>query len=189
MVDHTYGVSPYLRIQSRFQLGFDLYINKFTNSIGLVESFNDSIFMGQRNIKTISNTLMFIFSFTNKAWLNLKVRHYWSNIVYNKFYALKNDGKLTSYDSYPFNVDRDFQMLNLDCSFKWEFAPGSQISIVWKNLYTRKDYLQSTNYFGTLDDMFNNPHYNSISLKFLYYFDFIYLKKNGNNRPPPDIEN
>jgi hypothetical protein len=189
MVDHTYGIIPYLRIQSRFQLGFDAYMNKFTNSIGYVESFNDTIFMGQRNIKTFSNTLMFIISFTNKAWLNLKVRHYWSNIAYNKFYALKSDGKLESYDAYPSNVDQDFQMLNLDCSFKWEFAPGSQISIVWKNLFAQKDHLQSTSYFNTVEDMLDSPHYNSLSIRFLYYFDFIYLKKNGNNKAPPNTEN
>jgi hypothetical protein len=189
MTDYTYGIIPYLRIQSRLQLGFDFLINKFTNSIGYVESFNDSIFMGQRDIKTFSNTFMFIFSFTNKSWLNLKVRHYWSNIVYNKFYSLRDNGKLESYDAYPLIADRDFQMLNLDCSFKWEFAPGSQVSVVWKNIFTRKNYLQSTDYFNTFDDMMNSPRYNSLSIKLLYYFDFIYLKKNGNSKPPVDTEN
>jgi hypothetical protein len=189
MVDYTYAIIPYLRIQSRLQLGFEMLINKFTNSIGYVESVNDSIFMGQRNIKTYSNTFLFIFSFTNKSWLNLKVRHYWSNIVYNKFYYLRDNGKLESYDAYPYIADRDLQMLNLDCSFKWEFAPGSQISVVWKNIFTKKNYLQSKSYFNTLDDMMNSPHYNSLSVRFLYYFDFIYLKKNGNSKAPVNIEN
>jgi hypothetical protein len=180
MIDHTYGLSQYLRIQNRFQLGFDMYFNQFTNSIGYVGSFNDSIFMGQRNIKTYSNTFVLIYSLTNKAWINLKVRHYWSNILYSRFFALKNDGKLSGYDPYPHQVDRDFQMLNLDCSFKWEFAPGSQLSVVWKNLFTKNDDFKSQNYFQTFHDMLNEPHQTSFSIRLLYYLDFIYFKKNGN---------
>ena len=187
MVEHTVGISPRLRIQSRFQLGLDMSFNHFTNSIGFVSSYNDSIFMGQRNINSYSNTLMFNFSFTNKAWINLKVRHYWSSVAYNKFYVLKEDGKLLAIDSYQVNEDRDFQMLNLDCSFKWEFAPGSQISVVWKNLFTKSGQILSDDYFDSMNIMFEMPHYNSLSVRFLYYFDFIYLKKNGNNNHPENM--
>lgn len=180
MVEHTIGLSPYLRIQSRFQLAFDIYYNKFKNSIGFADNYSDSIFMGKRKIETYSNTISFIYSFTNKAWINLKVRHYWSNILYDKFYFLKNDGKLEAYDDYLKNADRDFQMLNLDLAFKWEFAPGSQISIVWKNLFNQNDQLHSSDYLTNLEDMFDKKFYNNLSIRFLYYFDFIYLKKNGN---------
>jgi hypothetical protein len=178
MIDHTFGFNPLLRIQSRFQLSFDLFYNKFVNSIGFVDKINDTIFMGQRDIRSFSNTLTMIYSFTNKAWLSLKVRHYWSNIIYNKYYDLKDDGKLGTYEAFPFVADQDFQMMNMDLSFKWEFAPGSQVSLVWKNLFSRRDDFGNDRYFGNFSEMMRLPHYNNLSIRFLYYFDFIYLKRN-----------
>ncbi len=178
MVWNTIGVSPYLRIQSRFQVGLDLFYDKFNNSIGHVYTINDSIYMGKRDLQSYSNTLTIIYSFTNKAWLNLKVRHYWSTAVHNKYYLLNNEGKLESSDKIPYNADIDFQMLNLDFAIKWEFAPGSQLSIGWKNLFSKKGIPSTNDYFSTIDNMLESPNYNSFSIRLLYYFDFLYLKKN-----------
>ena len=180
MVWNTIGISPYLRIQSRFQLGLDLFYDKFDNSIGHVYTVNDSIYMGKRNLQTYSNTLSIIYSFTNKAWLSLKVRHYWSNAIQNKYYILNENGKLSAVDSHPYNADIDFQMLNLDFAIKWEFSPGSQLSIVWKNLFSRQSLPYTNDYFETVNNMLISPNYNSFSIRLLYYFDFLYLKKNGN---------
>jgi hypothetical protein len=179
MVWHTIGVAPLIRIQSRFQLGFNLFYDKFNNSIGHVYTINDSIYLGKRHLETFLNTLTFLYSFTNKAWLNLKVRHYWSTARNNLYYTLKDDGKLNIEDTYPYNADKNFEMLNLDFSIKWEFAPGSQLSFVWKNLFTQNEYPVSTDYFRTFDEMINSPHYNNFSIRFLYYLDFLYLKGNG----------
>lgn len=180
MIWNTFGISPHFRIQSRFQLGLDLFYDKFKNSIGYVYNVNDSIYMGKRHLETFSNTLSILYSFTNKAWLNLKVRHYWSTDIHNKYYTLNQSGKLDAADVYPYNADKGFQMLNLDLSVKWEFSPGSQLSVVWKNLFSRSTLPDSDDYFKTFDIMMNEPHYNNFSIRFLYYLDFIYLKGNGN---------
>jgi len=180
MVWHTLGFSPHIRIQSRFQLGLDLFFDKFNNSIGHVYTINDTIYMGKRNLKTYSNTLSIIYSFTNKAWLSLKVRHYWSSAIYNKYYTLNESGKLVPIDSPPYDSDIDFQMLNLDFAIKWEFAPGSQLSIGWKNLFSHEGLKTGNDYFLTADKMLESPKYNSFSIRLLYYFDFLSIKKNGN---------
>ena len=137
------------------------------------------MFMGKRHLETYSNTLSLLYSFTNKAWLNLKVRHYWSTAKYNKYYTLNDFGKLDAADNYSQIADRNFQMLNLDFAIKWEFAPGSQLSFVWKNLYTQNGTPYSNEYFKTMNEMFNSSHYNNFSIRFLYYLDFLYLKRNG----------
>jgi len=180
MIWNTFGISPYLRIQSRFQFGLDLFYDKFNNSIGHVYTDNNSIYLGKRDLQTYSNTLSIIYSFTNKAWLNLKVRHYWSKATHNKYYILNNDGRLEAVDEYPYNANIDFQMLNLDFAIKWEFAPGSQLSIGWKNLFSEGGLPHTNNYFETFNDMLGSPNYNNFSIRLLYYFDFLYLKKNGN---------
>jgi len=135
--------------------------------------------MGKRNLETYSNTLSIIYSFTNKAWLNLKVRHYWSSAIHNKYYTLNEQGKLNSTDNAPYNADIDFQMLNLDFAIKWEFSPGSLLSLSWKNLFVREGLPYTNDYFITIDQMLISPNYNNFSIRFLYYFDFLYLKKNG----------
>jgi hypothetical protein len=157
----------------------DLFYDKFNNAIGYVNTINDTIYLGKRNIETYSNTISAIYSFTNKAWINLRVRHYWSRAIHNQFYILKEDGKLQSIDNYPFNEDIDFQMLNLDCEFKWEFAPGSFLTMTWKNLFSKKGIPYTNDYFTTITDMFEGPKHNIFSLKILYYLDFLYFKKNG----------
>ncbi|NJO91265.1 MAG: hypothetical protein HC831_21605 [Chloroflexia bacterium] len=103
-------------------------------------------------------------------------------MVYSKIQFVlhtKDDGKLNIEDTYPYNADRNFEMLNLDFSIKWEFAPGSQLSFVWKNLFTKNEYPVNTDYFKTFEQMFDSPHYNNFSIRFLYYLDFLYLKGNG----------
>jgi len=179
MIWHTLKITPKVRIQSRFQIGFDLFYDKFNNSIGYVYNANDSIYMGKRNLETFSNTLSILYSFTNKAWLNLKVRHYWSTAVYDKYYTLKENGKLNATEVFPYSVNKNFEMLNLDLSVKWEFSPGSQLSFVWKNLFSKDGTPTTSDYFQTFNEMMDARHYNNFSIRFVYYFDFIYLKRNG----------
>lgn len=177
---HTVGISPNLRIQSRFQVGLNLFYDKFANSIGHTYTINDTIYMGKRHLETFSNTLTLLYSFTDKAWVNLKVRHYYSTARYDKYYTLNNRGKLDGADIYPHSANTSYHRLNLDFSVKWEFAPGSQLSFVWKNLYNNRSNIIKENYFDITGDLLSSSFYNNFSIKFLYYLDFMYLKGNGN---------
>ncbi|MBN1253434.1 MAG: carbohydrate binding family 9 domain-containing protein [Bacteroidales bacterium] len=176
---NNYGIAPWLRFFSKFQLGLDSYYDEFINSIGFVEIEGDSIYMGKRDLRTISNTFSLIYSFSNKAWLSAKLRYYCSSVKYNLFYVLTEDGKLNVSETYNNNADIYFQNFNLDIALKWEFAPGSQISIVWKNNFDNRENIINENYFDNGEKMLNAVHSNSFSIRFLYYFDFLYFKKNG----------
>lgn len=176
---NSFRINPRVRIKKRTQLGFELYYYKFTNSIGYVNTIADTIFMGKRNISTISPSVNWLYTFTNKAWLNLKLRHYRSTVNYDLFYSLLNTGKLDVANySLPANID--YHNISFDLIFHWEFAPGSQISVVWKNKLENSNNYISVDYFNKLSSIINETHNNYVSLKLLYYFDFSYLKNQYN---------
>ena len=61
--------------------------------------------------------------------------------------------------------------------YTWRFAPGSELSVVWKNsIYTGTDQIYYD--FGdNFSDMFLADKANSFSVKVLYYLDWLYLQK------------
>jgi hypothetical protein len=62
--------------------------------------------------------------------------------------------------------------------YLWRFAPGSELSLVWKNaIYTNDNNLVNS-FVDNLENTFAASQINSISLKILYYLDYQYLMKN-----------
>ena len=61
--------------------------------------------------------------------------------------------------------------------YTWRFAPGSEMSLVWKNsIYADSDEIYYD--FGeNMRHMFDTDMTNSVSLKILYYLDWMYFHK------------
>jgi hypothetical protein len=61
----------------------------------------------------------------------------------------------------------------------WWFAPGSQVSVVWKD--ATASFLQGNEatplYFDNLSNTRNTPHNNNVSIKILYYLDYLSLRR------------
>jgi hypothetical protein len=112
------------------------------------------------------------------------MRHYWITVRYNDYYRLLPDGYLTPTD-YSVNNDFGVNIFNIDLVYTWNFAPGSEINVVWKNAINTyepesdsptMDEIESS-YFQNLKNTINSPATNSFSVKILYYLDYQYLKK------------
>jgi len=57
-------------------------------------------------------------------------------------------------------------------TFNLEFAPGSEISLAWKNsIYTENDQTD-IKFTDNMKKTFMSPQDNSLSLRVLYYIDF-----------------
>jgi hypothetical protein len=136
------------------------------------------IYFGKRNNKTLTNTFSTGYIFTANSYLTFRLRHYWSVADYtNDFYLLRQDGKLDGNTTYTGNHDNNYNSFNIDMVYNWRFAPGSDITIVWKNaIYSSGDYIFN-NLSDNLHYMFDSPQSNSLSIKVLYYLDYQYLKK------------
>ncbi len=146
---------------------------------GFANYYDDNnVFFGYLHQTTIANTLITNLMFSNKAGLRLRMRHYWSKADYDDtFYLLNQDGTLTQTDAYQENHDINFNAFNIDLSFKWNFAPGSELSLVWKNEIYTYDTEVSRNFIDNLNQTIESPQTNSISLKILYYLDWNYLRR------------
>jgi len=181
---HKIEFSPSIRLSDKFRISHQIEYGRKINNPGYVSSnYIDSVYFGMRQIKTISNTLSSNYIFTNRSYLSFRVRHYWSQAEYeDDFYLLLEDGSLKP-DTYVGDHNRNFNTFNIDMVYTWRFAPGSELSIVWKNsIYQSDSGGDDVLINGFLDDLkytLNSPQVNSFSVKFLYYLDSQYLKRRG----------
>jgi hypothetical protein len=171
-------VGPLLKISRQFTINHQFSTIVLNNDIGYAETLlNGDIIFGKRNNTTITNTFSAAFNFTADSYLSFRLRHYWARADYtDDYYLLMSDGSLTN-SAYTGNHDSNYNAFNIDMVYSWRFAPGSELTLVWKNsIYSYGDYIFQ-NVSDNLNYMFDSPQTNSISLKILYYFDYQYLKK------------
>lgn len=136
------------------------------------------VLLGRRHINTLSNTLSAGYSFTNRMSFTIRGRHFVSNVHCRDFSRLRPGGKETPV-AYAHNRDNTYNAFTIDAVYAWWFAPGSQISVVWKNAGSSD--LQANEatpqFFDNFDNTNNTPHNNSLSVKALYYLDYLALRK------------
>jgi hypothetical protein len=171
------GMSPTLRINDRLSIVFDSSLTKVMDDLGFLEKNADTEFIlfGKRDRQTLVNTLSISYVFNNKIASNFRLRHYWSIAEYESYYELLDNGRLS-----PINTngshDINYNAFNIDLTLRWNFAPGSEILLNWKNsIYTSSNQL-TTHYWNNLKNTLQSPQVNSISLKIIYYFDYFNLK-------------
>jgi hypothetical protein len=104
------------------------------------------------------------------------MRHNWTKVKYLSFHFLTPEGALTPVD-YAANEDLNFNAFTIDAVYRWRFAPGSDIFIVWKNNIIGVDNTSELNFARNIDQLFSLPQRNSLSLKVLYYLDYLSLRK------------
>ena len=130
-----YDISFYQQVRFNKNLTISLTNNwsPRINYQGYAWLQNDSSYFGQRNINTVENILNLKYNFNNKMGVTAKIRHYWSSVKYDQYYALMNNGYLSSQVPVNFNADDNVNFFNVDLLYTWEFAPGSFIYLSWKN--------------------------------------------------------
>jgi len=165
-------------MNNKLSFTFEFSNNRRTDDIGFVNFDGvDTITFGRRNMNTVSNTISSVYKFTNKMSLSFRLRHYWSKADYQGYYHLGNDGYLNDYTSYANNHNVNFNAFNIDMVFFWQFAPGSELNLVWKNSLLKREGVVDTDYYDNFKTSLESPQNNMISLKVLYYLDYLKIKK------------
>ena len=168
------SITPRYRFSDKFSLSYSFSYAYQNNNIGWAAfDTNSNTIFARRNRTTYSNTLQGKYSINNVMNFNLSVRHYWSYALNNKFFTLQDDGTLED-NSYSANQNRYYNSWNLDLSYSWWFAPGSQISILYRNsstYYPEADFSQ--NYGQNFKSLFRPESLNNIlSVSFRYFIDY-----------------
>lgn len=171
-------ISPRWRVNNKLSFVYESYIQEKLDDIGFVnyDYSNDSITFGRRHVQTVSNTLSGVYKFTNKMSLSIRGRHYWSKANYHRYYHLENDGYLTA-STYGGNHNVNFNAFNIDLVFFWQFAPGSELNVVWKNAVLKRENEIINDYYKNIEGSINSPQNNTVSVKVLYYLDYVMVKK------------
>ena len=128
-------------------------------------------------MKNGENVVNIKYNFTNRMGITLRARHYWSKVNPLQFYELDEFGKVQN-PTYPFtqNVKQNYNYLTVDMIYNWQFAQGSFFSIVWKDIAESFSRDFEKNYIRNLDKTMNGPQFNSLSLRVIYFLDYLTVK-------------
>lgn len=189
-LDNWIGFSPRFRFNNRFSVNYDLNMNWRRNERGFTTKLFDAngkledIIMGERDIFTSTHILNGKYSFTDRMGLSLRVRHYWSKVAYERFFALDEEGYMqnTSYTGLSPETgaslhNANFNAFNIDMVYTWQFGPGSTMSIVWKNSILNFSNNPYQNYYENISNILEDPGVNSISIRILYLFDYSQVRR------------
>ncbi|REH00376.1 DUF5916 domain-containing protein [Flavobacterium aquicola] len=174
----TYGIyiNPKYRFSNQFSLEYALEYSNRKNDRGFVGYDINGIVFAERNREILSNVVTGKFALTNKMALNLDARYYWSYADNHDFFTLQEDGSLTPNPDYNLNKNRNFNSWNLDLSYSWWFAPGSEIIVLYRNYALEQTNQVEKNISNNLSDIFSSNLTNIISLSVRYYIDYNVIK-------------
>ncbi len=79
--------------------------------------------------------------------------------------------------AYGSGSDTNFNTFNIDLIYVWEFSPGSQFSIAYKNASLTSNNQANSGYYYNLFNTFKQPQNNNFSIKVLYYIDYQNVKR------------
>lgn len=197
-IDHddryAYQISflPRIRVNDKMSFFMDLNYNQISNDLGYVnqglinESLEgvaqDDIMIGRRDLDIIENSIRAQYIFNDVQSLALRVRHYHARVIYNQFGVLDDDGNQAaiSYDGLNDQAqpifDQNFNAFNVDMDYRWRFAPGSDIIINLKSQISGVDDFYGRSYSENFTNLFDKNQDNSLSLRIVYFLDYLYLK-------------
>lgn len=187
---HTHEISYYhrYRFSDKFSLSQEVYYNPFKNDAGFYSKYYEKdpggnrvlkdIIFSRRDRTTVENVLQAKYNFNNTSGLTFRARHYWSKVQQKQLYDLTVFGRLTPTKHTNIAMeDQNFNIFNIDAVYTWQFAPGSFINIVWKDqslLFNNDAY---SDYFKNIDKTLSEPQSNNLSVKIIYYIDYLDFKK------------
>lgn len=177
----SYYIRPLWRVNNHLNIIFEFNEEWKYADKGWVGTQNNEIILGERNIRTVTNTLNMNYIFTHNMSLSCRVRHYWSRADYSRFYELNQDGTLTSTDFGTFtgethSSDVNFDAFNVDLVYSWIFVPGSELNITYKNATIGSESQLARSYFNDVELLFKLPQTNMLNIKFIYFLDYFTVK-------------
>lgn len=175
---NQYGfyASPKYRFNDRFSLAYAVdYLHK-KNDRGWVATTDDGIIFAERNREYIQHDFTGKYAINEKMTINLTARYYWSYAKNHEYLTLQNDGTLLHNPTYNVNKDRNFNSWNFDLSYSWWFAPGSQLSFLYRNYALERTSIVERDFPTNFKNVWNNNLTSILSLSVRYFIDYNSLK-------------
>ncbi|MGN7810702.1 DUF5916 domain-containing protein [Flavobacterium sp. 22076] len=178
-------IGPRYRFNDKLLLTYTFSFLKRNNNKGYIDSYDDddnentpkTIVFANRDVITYANTLSGKYAINSTMTLNLAVRQYWSSAENKNILKLDQDGTLAPYSQYTENKNSNFYSWNADLSYSWWFAPGSQLSVLYRNNASNFERVIYKDFKRSVTNLLNNDalkHVFSISVK--YFIDYNAVK-------------
>lgn len=181
---NRFMIGPRYRFNDKLSFVHNFEFSKQNNNKGYVDNSQNNedlapntVVFANRDVVTYSNSLSGKYSINSQMNFNISLRHYWSFAENKNFLFLEQNGRLTDYASYSKNKNSNFNSWNVDLSYSWWFAPGSQVSVLYRNNAANFDREINKDFGKNVTNLLNNDalsHVFSISIK--YFIDFNSIK-------------
>lgn len=181
--EYWFRIRPRVRFNDKFLVRYTFNINPINNDIGYTSDIDDHIIFGERDQKTVINSIEADYNFNPFQSLSLAFRNYWSTVTYeDDLYVLQENGTLSKDLGYTTsNLDDDpninFSTWNLDFSYTWQFAPGSFLTALYRNQLFNEYDLSDDSYTTSLNTLLDEPMQHTFSLRLQYFIDYNNIKK------------
>lgn len=190
-MSYGFDVGPRYRFSDKLLLTYTFSFFRRNNNKGYIDKVEqdngnspDNIIFANRNVITYSNTLSGKYAINSTMTLNLAVRQYWSYAENKDILELQSNGILTPYSTYTTNKNSSFYSWNADLSYSWWFAPGSQVSVLYRNSASNFERIIDKQFKDNVSNLLTNEalkHIFSVSVK--YFIDYNAIKNTIRNRP------
>ena len=179
---HNYSASfePRYRFSEHFLVVWETDIYLSNDNKGYIDDNGVDVYFGQRNITNLENSLQASYNFDPYKAIDLRFRNFWGTANYKDdlFFILNEDGSLTEtdYDTSENDPNTNFNIWNIDLSFRWRFAPGSEATLLYRNQIFNQDDLSFIDYGESLENLFKQPAQHTVSLRITYFIDYNNIK-------------
>lgn len=193
-VDYTFNISNFIdeytffgyenslgfrfRPNDKVFLTYDVSYNFDPFNVGYAtHDDNGNPLIGGRRLDTWENSIKGSYIFKNDMWFTVIARHYWITGEYKKYFNLDSDGEMIENAGYTGNSNFNFNVMNIDVIYEWRFSPGSVLNIIYKNSLSNETQIINHHFNDNFDRILKDPKSSTVSIKILYYLD--YLKVHG----------
>lgn len=171
---NSYGFSggPRFRFSDKLFLSYGFNFARDNNDKGYVDKAAEDIIFANRNVTTIENSVSGKYAINSQMTFNMKVRYYWSYSEVKDYLTLLENGYFAPNSTYDQNNNDNFKSWNYDLSYTWWFAPGSQISVLYRNNAIHYEQRLNKNIIDNLAHTLQNDLNQTISVSVKYLIDY-----------------
>ena len=184
------GLKGKVRFSSKFSVDLSVGTEQHKNSAGWAATLAgvtspDTVIFSRRDLYTVENILNLKYNFNNRMGLTIRGRHYWSKVAPQQFYQLDVYGDLqTPANPFTQNVKQNYNFMSVDMVYTWQFAQGSFVNIVWKDIAENFNRQFEKGYTKNLNNSIEGPQFNSLSLRVIYFLDYLTVKNKAKKANP-----
>jgi hypothetical protein len=175
----NYGLTiiPRYRFSNRLLMTYslDLFRQKSDKGFATFDE-NDIPVFSNRDIQAVTNEISAKYAINPKMTLNLAARYYWAISENKNYLSLKNDGTYTANTIYNGDSNINYNTLNFDLSYSWWFAPGSEISVLYRNNGTNYTNLIKRNIGSNFNNLIDSNLNTIFSVSIRYFIDYNSVK-------------